>query len=122
MIFFHLKPPILWIFEYFSNKNGQICNFLGIKLLKIIKISKNIPSPQVQQIKYPVALCNRLAKNKQILFDDTKKGREFISYMHMNEFLLVICRCDQHTCYGRHWRIHESIYWLPILNLYQNDC
>ena len=35
-------------------KNGS---FLGLKLLKIIKISKNIPSLKVPHIEHPVALC-----------------------------------------------------------------
>ena len=38
------KPPILWFFGFFSNKNGQNDDFQGLKLLRIIKISKNIPS------------------------------------------------------------------------------
>ena len=41
--FLQQKPPILWIFGYFSNKNGQNGDVLGLKWLKIIEISKNIP-------------------------------------------------------------------------------
>ena len=38
--FLQPKPPILRIFGYFSTENGQNDNFLGLKLLKIINISK----------------------------------------------------------------------------------
>ena len=38
------------IFDIVSNKNDQNGDFLALKLLKIIRISKNIPSLWVPQI------------------------------------------------------------------------
>ena len=43
MIFLLPKPTILWNFEKISNKNVQNAYFLGLTLLKIIKISKKYP-------------------------------------------------------------------------------
>ena len=44
MMFLQPKPPILWIFDYFHNKNGQNEYVLGLKLLKIIeKFQKKFP-------------------------------------------------------------------------------
>lgn len=37
------QSPIMWIFDNFCNKNGQKGDFLGLKLLKIMKISNSIP-------------------------------------------------------------------------------
>ena len=36
--FLQPKPPILWIFDYFSNKSGQNRDFLGLKLSKFPNI------------------------------------------------------------------------------------
>ena len=45
-------------FVYFSNMNGQKKGSLGLKLLKIIKISRNIPLYNSAKIEHPVALSN----------------------------------------------------------------
>ena len=54
--FLHPKSPILRIFDDFSKKNGQNGDYLSLKLLKIIKISKNIPFLSAK-IYHLVALC-----------------------------------------------------------------
>ena len=56
MIFCH-KNPQFCKFDQFSIKNDQNGDFLGLKLLKIMKISNIILSLKVPKIDHPVALC-----------------------------------------------------------------
>ena len=74
--FLQPKPPILWISVYCSNKNGQNCGFLGLKLLKIIKISKHIPSLQVPQMEHFVTLwgCRTIKSNNLKSIQQSKES------------------------------------------------